>query len=157
LTEEVEERAAPLMQVGAESEWIRVEATMDSGSAEHVLPAGWLEKLPMEESAGSRTGKKYLAASGEKVPNMGEKTVEAITNEGMRLKIIFQVTKVVKALISVGKLTRQGHRVVLDRDWPCIITKGGSVTQLRLENGVFVVDLWVHKRFGTVEADFQRR
>ncbi len=136
------------MQVGEESEWTKVEATVDSGSAEHVLPAGWFAKVPMEESTGSRAGEQYLAASGEKVPNMGEKTIKAMTNEGMKLSVVFQVTRVVKPLLSAAKMTRQGHRVVLDGHRPCIVSRGGASRPSEWRQRVYVVDLWVHSNLG---------
>jgi len=82
--------------------WKKVVATVDSGSADHVAPEGEFSNIKMEPSEGSRKGRKYVAANGHKVPNLGQKKVPLLTDDGKQLVITWQVTKVVKPLLSVS-------------------------------------------------------
>eukprot|EP00972_Heterocapsa_arctica_P012735 1870121-Heterocapsa_arctica.AAC.1 len=52
--------------------WVKVSTIVDSGAVENVLPELWLPTIPMEESPGSRVGKKYLSATGQEIPNLGQ-------------------------------------------------------------------------------------
>ena len=63
-------------------EWVKIEVVMDSGAAESVAPADLVPWVPVQESAGSKAGRKYLSASGEVLSNLGEKKIEVFTNEG---------------------------------------------------------------------------
>ena len=72
------------------------------------------------------------------------------TNEGVPLAIVWQMTKVVKPLLSVKRLSAGGNVVVLEEANPRIIDKTGRVTKLRSQGGVFVVDLWVRSEAGSL-------
>ena len=45
---------------------------MDSGAAESVWPEGLMPEIQTMPSVGSQTGVTYIAASGNKMPNLGE-------------------------------------------------------------------------------------
>lgn len=56
--------------------------TIDSGAAESVMPAEMLKEVP-QESVGSRNGTVYIAANGGRMPNMGEKKVNFVSQGGI--------------------------------------------------------------------------
>ena len=56
--------------------------TIDSGAADHVMPLGWLVWILVVASAGSLRGLHYVAASGTRIPNMGQQTVKILTQNG---------------------------------------------------------------------------
>ena len=104
----------------------------------------------MKTTRGPKFGKKYLTASGEKIVNEGEKTLKMTTLKGAPLSVTWQVTKVVKPLLSVRKLSAGGNTVILEERNPRIIDCRGRVTSLRSQGGVFVVDLWVRSECGSL-------
>eukprot|EP00972_Heterocapsa_arctica_P005275 781853-Heterocapsa_arctica.AAC.1 len=62
-------------EAATSTSWTKVPAIVDSGAAEHVLPKHWLPGIRMEEPPGSRAGQKYLSATGQEIPNMGQKAL----------------------------------------------------------------------------------
>ena len=52
-----------------------------------------------------------IAASGNRMPNLGEKKVHFKTKDGLNSSITFQVTKVKKPLAAVSKITEKGNWV----------------------------------------------
>ena len=136
--------------------FVKVTATVDSGSAEHALPSDSFNKVPAVK--GKKFGRKYLTANGERISNEGEKTLRMTTASGVTVNVRWQMTRVVEPLLSVRKLTEGGSSVVLDKHHPRIVDPRGQVTPLRMQGGVFVVDLWIRKELGQLnEAGFTRQ
>ena len=124
--------------------WVKLTAVMDSGAIVPVLPKNCVPHIPVKSTALSRSGKKYRGAGGHAIANLGEKKMSAITNEGHRRSMTWQVCDVQKALISAAKVVEAGNDVYLENANPRIVNrKTGQVTKLLKENGVFVVDLWI--------------
>ena len=118
--------------------------TIDSGAADHVMPLGWLAWILMVASAGSLRGLHYVAASGTRIPNMGQQTVRFLTQNGTWAQWVFQVAAVNKPLVSVSKLIDDGWRVVFDEEASYLKHKRtGNTINIRRERGVFVVDAFV--------------
>ena len=86
-----------------EKQWTGGKITVDSGGAESVWPAGLMPEIQTKPSVGSQTGVTYIAASGNRMPNLGEKKVHFKTKDGLNSSITFQVTKVKKPLAAVSK------------------------------------------------------
>jgi len=127
-------------------DWVKVTATVDSGSAEHALPSKSFSKVPTKK--GPKFGRKYLTANGDKITNEGEKVLRMVTSAGVPVGVVWQMTKVVKPLLSVKKLSAGGNTVILEDRNPRIIDRRGFVTPLRIQGGVFVVDLWIKAECG---------
>ena len=124
---------------------------IDSGAATHVIPKGWLSSIPAEPSAGSKKGIHYIAATGNRVPNEGRQRVPFWTEEGVGLSWIFQVTKVNKPLVSVGKLIEEGWRIVFDEEASYIKhKKTEQIMAPSKERGVSIVKGYVEKDPETV-------
>ena len=64
--DEGQEEIMVITEPTSTSSWTKISAIIDSGVVEHVLPERWLPCIQMEESPGSRAGKKYLSATGQK-------------------------------------------------------------------------------------------
>ena len=126
--------------------YVKVTATVDSGSAEHAMPSKSFDKVPTTK--GPKFGRKYLTANGEKIANEGEKVLKMQTMTGMPIGVRWQMTQVVKPLLSVKKLSAGGNTVILEEQNPRIIDRNGYVTPLRCQGGVFVVDLWIKSDCG---------
>ena len=54
---------------------------------------------------------KYFAADGSPIAHLGSLTAEGVSEEGMQLKIDFDLGKVTRPLLSVFKMTAAGHKV----------------------------------------------
>ena len=95
-------------------------------------------------SAGSLKGLHYVAASGTRIPNVGQQKVKFLTESGTWAQWVFQVAAINKPLVSVSKLVDDGWRVVFDGDASYIKhKKTGNIINIRRERGVFVVDAYV--------------
>ena len=126
--------------------WGKVIVTADSGAGEHVCPATLFPQVPIKPSAGSKVGQTYKVANGASIPNKGEKKIEGQNSSGIPMNIKAQVAPVSKFLASIGKMVKAGNKVVMDENDSYIENKKtGLKTPMRLENNVFVFDLWVEK------------
>ena len=75
---------------------------------------------------------------------MGEKKIPFKTNEGIQRCITFRSANVVKPLISTPKVVRAGNIVVLDEKNPHIRNiRDGTVIKLDVNNGVYMMDMWI--------------
>ena len=121
-----------------------IEALMDSGAGECVCGPQHFQGIETQtdpERAGA--GTEYICADGGRIPNMGEKLVCGLSEEGSKLSINFQVTTVDKPLIAVSKLTAAGHQVWFGKQHG-VITHGvtGKTTTFEKKNGVYVLRVW---------------
>ena len=123
---------------------------VDSGAGETVMPSDWFTTHPITESDGSRSNDFYTTADGTKVFNEGQKRMDVCTLDGQHCRTMtFQVAKVKKALGSVSQMVRNGNRLVFDQDAQgkdisyVQNKKSGEKIWLRMENGVYVLDLMV--------------
>ena len=67
-----------------------------------------------------------------------------MTNEGIQRCITFRSASVVKPVISMQKVVRAGHIVVLDEKIPHIRNiRDGTVIKLDMNNGVYTMDMWI--------------
>jgi hypothetical protein len=124
--------------------WTKISAVVDSGAVEHVLPEKWIPCVEMVDSPGSKAGKKYLSATGQEIPNLGQKSIVCKTKEGQSRGLVFQVAPVRKPLMSVAKMNEAGNDVNLRGDNPHIEhKKSGQITKLRREGKTFILDLWI--------------
>ena len=118
--------------------------TMDSGSTVTVIPkdAGKLYKTV--ESPASRAGVKYQVANGDWLPNLWQKALPVMTNEGSMRGVLAQVADVTGALTSARALNHSGHLVVLDGKESFILNKTtGEVNEIVDDGHAYKFDMWV--------------
>ncbi len=128
--------------------WEEVKLYVDSGATETVVGEGMLTSVDIVEGAASRIGVTYEVANGLRIPNLGEKKFCGISAEGCRRGLTAQVCDVNKALLSVSRLVKQGHRVVFDDDNSFIEDKiTGERMWLTEENGMYALTMWVKASF----------
>ena len=94
--------------------WVKLETVVDSGAAESVAPVQIAPWAPRQESEGSMRSQTCLSASGEQLPNMGEKNFDMVTSEGNWAQATFQVAEVTRPLCSVSKMCDKGNPVVFE-------------------------------------------
>ena len=95
-----------------EGGWEYLEAILDSGATVTVIPPHVGKEYEVVPSAASKAGVKYEVANGDEIPNLGEKLLPVVTNEGSWRGMLAQVADVSTALQSVRALVKSGHVVV---------------------------------------------
>ena len=95
-----------------------------------------------------RRGVRYEVANGVRIPDLGEKECQAVTEEGKARHITAQVCEVNKALLSVSKVVAAGNRVVSDGEGSYIEDKAsGERMWLKEQGGMYVLKVWVKQGF----------
>ena len=118
---------------------------MDSGAAESVGPPSMAPEVPIRESPGSLRGQAYIAAGHERIPNMGQKVLTVVTNEGNQAKVLYQVAEVTRPLTAVGSTCDQGNVVIYGPHGGCVYhMDSGIQTNFAWRGGVYDLDLWIH-------------
>ena len=95
--------------------------------------------VPIKESDGSRAGRKYVSASGEVLPNLGEKRVSVYTNEGIPAEATFQVADVTRPLCSIARVCDKGSTVVFTSTGGYIENSRGQRTHFERKNNVYTM------------------
>ena len=95
----------------------------------------------------------YVAASGTRIPNLGQFLLRFVTRDGHEGGLLFQVAAVNQALASVSHLTDIGFCVVFNkhdgRDVSYLLHKEtNTFWKLRRERGVFVLDAYLTQGVG---------
>ena len=115
---------------------------VDSGAAESVAPPSMAPWVQTKESVGSKRGQVYLSASGNKLPNLGEKIMDVITEEGPPAKATYQIANVTRALCAVSRMCDQGNTVIFEKQGGYILDPHGNTTTFRRENNVYLLDTY---------------
>ena len=129
-------------------EWYRLQAVVDSGAAESVAPPTMAPWVKAQASEGSKKGQSYLSASGDRLPNLGEKTMDVVTDNGIPAKSTYQIANVTRALCAVSRVCDKGNTVVFEKDGGYIVDPHGVYTLIRRENNVYMLDTWIQKPSG---------
>ena len=95
------EGLSPMVDV---PQWEEISLAVDSGASETVIPEGTVKAAKMMQSEGSRRGVEYEVANGHRIPNLGQKTFNGVTEENLLRGITAQLADVNKPLLSVAKL-----------------------------------------------------
>jgi hypothetical protein len=121
-----------------------IEALLDSGAGECVCGPQHFAGVSTNSAAGrAGAGVEYVCADGGRIPNLGEKLVGGVSDEGHKLSINFQVACVDRPLIAVSKLTAAGHDVWFGKAHG-VITHGttGQSAVFARKTGVNVLKVW---------------
>ena len=87
---------------------------------------------------------RFVAADGERIKDLGEKTIPLKSVEGVRRCMKLRSANVVKPLITMRKVVQAGSVVVLDEKNPYIRnTRDDTVIKLDVNSGVYTIDIWV--------------
>ena len=92
--------------------WEEVEMAVDSGATETVVGEDMIQGVETTQGEAARRGVQYEVASGELIPNLGEKNSVAYGEQGEARTIKAQVCDVNKALMSVSRMVQAGNKVV---------------------------------------------
>ena len=117
---------------------------MDSGASDNCGPPELAPEVPIEESAGSKRGQRYAAAGGKMIDNLGQKTVEMVTQDGKGVVGTWQMAEVVRPLNSVKKICEKGNRVIFGSEGGIILNLStGEEIPFGVEGDIYTLDLWL--------------
>ena len=101
-------------------------------------------EVPIRESPGSLRGQAYIAAGHERIPNIGQKVLSVVTNEGHQAKAVYQIAEVTRPLTATGQTCDRGNIVVYGPYGGCIINRDtGLQTDFERRGGIYELDLWI--------------
>ena len=118
---------------------------MDSGAFMSVAGPKDFPEHPVVASPGSKAGSTFTSVDGGEIPNLGQQTLLAMTEDGQWTVTRHQVADVVVPLDSVGEFCDAGNYVLFSRHGGCIIDEN---TQMQTscfprEGGVYVHSTWI--------------
>ena len=118
-----------------------LKVALDSGAGDHVAAADQVGRKSIRPSAGSRNGRHFIAANGDRMANQGEAELNMVAPGGRTVKSTFQIADVTRALFSVSKMCDEGCEVHFAQT-EAIVTKGGKViTRVAREGGLYCVEM----------------
>ena len=78
------------------------------------------------------------------IENMGEKTLNMMTGEGVEVQGTWQVVDIVRPLMSVRQICKQGNRVIFGMFGGVIQNLAtGSETHFGVEDNIYTMDMWL--------------
>ena len=120
--------------------WLQVPRAVDSGACANVTQAG----IFSSEKSLVNLEPKFFGADGSPLENLGELVAKGASEEGIEMNIDFEIAKVTQPLLSVHKMTSNGHKVIFHDTGGYIQAKGTNTrVNLRQDGRLFVLDTWV--------------
>ena len=83
---------------------------------ESVAPPSVAPWVKIEERDWNRRGQTCLSASGDRLPNLGEKKLEVTTSDGQAATATYQVADVTGALCAVSRMCDKGNTVTFQAE-----------------------------------------
>ena len=131
-----------------------VEAVVDSGAADSVVPPGMFAGKVMPSEM-SKSGRRYSGPNGSPIDNLGEVDASFKVDEGFKCGLRMQVASVQRPLIAASQLSAGGNRVVLEEHGGSITNvKTGRQIKIHRKGGVYVLNMWIN---GSEASSFPRQ
>ena len=148
IKEPIKKTLDPFVSQQAEDGWLQVKGVMDSGASESVAPANLAPQYTVTSSPGSLVGQEYTSASGNVIPNLGEKVLDIVMEDGRETQVKYQVADVSRPLNSISEICdaggKYGQIVLFGRTGGAILNlETGIQTPFAREDGIYTMDVWV--------------
>ena len=112
---------------------------------EHVSPPELAPGANIVPSDGSKRGWKYTVANGDDIPNLGQKTINVVTESGKSAVLTTQIAEVAKPLTSVGEMCDNGNLVIFSATGGVIYNVNTrDATPFRRANRNYELTYYVH-------------
>ena len=116
-----------------------IKVAADSGAGDHVAAAELVGAHLVVPSAGSRNGRHFVAANGDRMQNRGEAKLKLNgPKAGTTLHSTFQVADVTRALYSVSQMCDEGCQVTFTASEGTVTKDGKVVARFVREGGLYV-------------------
>ena len=106
------------------------------------------EQYESRPSKGSKAGMNYISASGDIIPNLGEKVIQVVSGDGKEGAVKYQVADVTRTLNSISEICDAGGeqgQYVLFSKWGGAILNPDTMRQtpFEREGGIYTLEMWV--------------
>ena len=107
---------------------IEFEVALDSGSQDHVCDEVDCPGYDTKPSPGSSRGQCFIVGNGGRLDNMGQRdlNLEPLNDSGTPLQSCFQIARVTRPLMSVGRICDNGLKVEFDDKQAVVRDKDGT-------------------------------
>ena len=131
--------------------WVVIKGVMDSGASESVTCPKTCTNYEAVPSRMSKAGMNYVSASGDIIPNLGEKMIQVIFEDGKDSIAKYQVADVSRTLNSGSEICDGGGdmgQYVLFNKWGGAILNPATSRQtaFQREEGIYTLEMWVKPR-----------
>ena len=124
--------------------YTRVRSVIDSGAGETVAPPVMAPHVPIRQSEDSKRGQHLVSASKQRLPNMGEQVIHAMTNDYKNAPMTLQIAEVSRPLTSVANLCDKNKVVIFGQKGGVIVSLlDGQQTRFERAGGIYEMDLWL--------------
>ena len=153
----------------AEMETVRVDAVMDSGAFDTVIPKQMLGGNELRETRASREGWNWTDVQGKPVKNVGEGDLKAVSEDGIPIEFTAQVGEgIKKMLLSVKRACQNGNMIIFGANLKAIRelakhdtiennvivgTKSGVKSEIKEKNGMYVYPMTITRKKGMNDMD----
>ena len=104
--------------------------------------------IDTKEGSAFKRGVQYEVASGDLIPNLGEKRFVGVCENGETRNMTAQVCEVNKALLSVKRMVQAGNRVVFEPSGGHIEDiHSGERIHMKECGGMYMLKMWVQRPF----------
>ena len=130
-----------------EEDWVdcEFEVALDSGSTDYVAHKEDMPGYVFEALPGSKAGQGFIVGNGQRVPNDGQSCLNLQSTDklGNTMATTFQVAKVSRPLMSVGRLCDAGMDVLFKKERAEVLAADGSVIMSfeRQNGGLYIAKL----------------
>jgi len=118
----------------------RMEPALDSGAGEHVASPQDVAGFEIRESPGSKSGRAFIAANGDRIDNLGEVPVRLKEKDGVTFGSVFQVADVTRPLYSVGRICDNGCTVSFNNTRAVVMKGGRKMATFQRKGGLYLAD-----------------
>ena len=138
-------KASLMPMTNQNGEWQEIELTADTGACDTVIPKSWCACIPVVPSPQSIQGMEYEVATGESIPNLGERRCEMWTEAATQPKAItMQVADVHKALLSLSRCADMGFESRFGAAFGCLIDRtSGEIIPLQRRGNLYILKAWI--------------
>ena len=145
IIEGIVEDGEVLVNSAGKEEWTEVEfeVALDSGSIVHICSEEDAPGYILQESAGSKRGQTFVVGDGGVMANLGEMELNLSEQTGNEFTSTFQIAKVTRPLMTVGKICDEGYEVVFDKNVAKVVAEDGEVVCQfnRQDHGLYTAKL----------------
>ena len=141
-------------QVNVNEDWcdVEFEVALDSGSQDHVCDESDTPGYVLDPSEGSQRGACFVVGNGGRLPNQGQKllNLESEVGEGaVPLQSCFQIARVTRPLMSVGKICDGGMKVEFTEKTATIKSPDGKTVCVfhRKPGGLYICKMRLKQPF----------
>ena len=106
--EPIQQELHPCIADRGNGGWAVIKGVMDSGASESVKCPKTCTNYEAVPSRMSKAGMNYVSASGDIIPNLGEKMIQVMTEDGKESTAKCQVADVSRTLNSVSEICDGG-------------------------------------------------